>query len=74
MNTQILNNGDMVITIPKEDWERQMAHLDSLEPQTQKEFDEITVLMQLVKRGTKCPPVAIVNKIVNHLKLVKGQP
>jgi len=49
MRTMILDNGDMVITIPKEDKVRQMAHLDSLEPQTQTEFDEITVLMNLVE-------------------------
>ena len=67
MNTQILNNGDMVITIPKEDLERQLAHLDSLEPQTQKEFDEITTLMNLVKGQ----PTGVENKPV-HLKLVKG--
>lgn len=67
MNTQILGNGDMVITIPKEDWERQMAHPDSLEPQTQQEFDEITTLMNLVKgqpTGKEIKPV--------QLKLVKG--
>ena len=64
MNTQILGNGDTVITIPKEDWERQMAHLDSLEPQTQTEFDEITTLMNLVK-GQPTQPV-------RQLKLVKG--
>lgn len=54
----------MIITIPKEDKERQLAHLYSLEPQTQKEFDEITVLLNLVDpTGYKSKPV---------LKLVKG--
>ena len=66
MNTSILNNGDMVITIPKEDWERQLAHLDSLEPQTQQEFDEITTLINLVK-GVEVAPVQ-----KHKLQLVKG--
>ena len=63
----ILENGDMVITIPKDDKLRQMAHLDSLEPQTRQEYNEITVLMDIVNEKGK-----IVNPIVNHLKLVKG--
>jgi hypothetical protein len=67
MRTLILLNGDMIITIPKEDWERQMVHLDSLEPQTQKEFEEITTLMNLVKGQ----PTGVENKPV-QLKLVKG--
>lgn len=72
MKTEILNNGDMIITIPKEDKARQFAHLDSLEPQTQKEFDEITVLMNLVKGTDKVsiPSTGYKNKPV--LKLVKG--
>lgn len=70
MNTSILNNGDMIITIPKEDWERQLAHLESLEPQTQEEFDEITVLLNLVKGK----PTGKENKPVqkSKLQLVKG--
>ena len=48
MRTLILLNGDMVITIPKEEKDQQLRHLDSLEPQTQQEFDEITVLLNLI--------------------------
>lgn len=59
----------MIITIPKEDWERQMAHLDSLEPQTQQEFDEITVLLDIVNQSKNDCQV-IVNQ--PKLTLVKG--
>lgn len=60
----------MVITIPKEDWERQLAHLESLEPQTQKEFDEITVLLNLVKGQPTSKDFLQVQK--PKLQLVKG--
>jgi len=49
MRTMILENGDMVITIPKEEKERQLQHLHSLEPAHKVEYDEITVLLNLVE-------------------------
>lgn len=59
MKTSILLNGDMVVTIPKEEKEQQLQHLDSLIPADQAQYDEITVLFNLVE-----------NKPT--LKLVKG--
>lgn len=67
MNTSIVSSdgyipvkkGDMVIIIPEDDKPRRLAHLNSLNPKDQKEFDEITVLLNLVE-----------NKPT--LKLVKG--
>lgn len=50
MRTMILKNGDMVITIPKGEKELQLQHLHSLEPTDRVQFDEITVLMNLVNR------------------------
>lgn len=44
----ILLNGDMVITIPKEEKEQQLQHLDSLIPADQAQYAEITVLFDLV--------------------------
>lgn len=55
----ILLNGDMVITIPKEEKEQQLQHLNSLIPADQAQYDEITVLLNLVE-----------NKPT--LKLIKG--
>ena len=49
MRTVILENGDMVITIPKKEKERQLQHLQSLEPVDRAQFDEITVLLNLVE-------------------------
>lgn len=63
MKTMILLNGDMVITIPKEEKEQQLQHLDSLIPADQAQYDEITELMNIVE-GIKPKPT--------HLKLVKG--
>lgn len=48
MKTMILLNGDMVIQIPKEEKEQQLQHLDSLIPADQAQYDEITVLFNLV--------------------------
>lgn len=48
MRTSILDNGDMVITIPKEEKEQQLQHLDSLIPADKAQYDEITVLFDLV--------------------------
>ena len=48
MRTAILNNGDMIITIPKEEKELQLHHLDSLIPADQAQYDEITELMNIV--------------------------
>lgn len=59
MKTMILLDGSMVITIPKEEKQQQMAHLDSLEPKTEQEFEEITTLMNMVQGKP-------------NLKLVKG--
>jgi len=63
VRTLILLNGDMVITIPKEEKEQQLQHLDSLVPADQAQYDEITVLFDLVNE-------TVTNR--NHLKLVKG--
>lgn len=52
MRTMILLNGDMVVTIPKEEKDQQLQHLDSLIPADQAQYDEITVLFDLVK-GSK---------------------
>ena len=48
MKTMILLNGDMVITIPKEEKEQQLQHLNSLIPADQTQYDEITELLNLV--------------------------
>ncbi len=61
MRTLILLNGDMVITIPKEEKEQQLQHLESLIPADKAQYDEITVLFDLVNGNPPC-----------HLKLVKG--
>ena len=61
MRTLILLNGDMVVTIPKEEKEQQLQHLESLIPADQAQYDEITVLFDLVNGTKPC-----------HLKLVKG--
>lgn len=53
----------MLITIPKDEKAQQLRHLNSLEPKDKTEFDEITVLLNLVVED--CKPIA------NHLKLVK---
>ena len=67
MRTMILENGDMVITIPKEEKGRQLQHLHSLEPADKAQFDEITVLLDIVNQSKNdCQPIR------NHLKLVKG--
>lgn len=50
MKTSILLNGDMVVTYTKEERELQLHHLNSLIPANQVEYDEITVLMNLVER------------------------
>lgn len=63
MRTLILLNGDMVITIPKEEKEQQLRHLDSLEPADDAQYEEITELYDLVNQTVKKR---------NHLKLVKG--
>lgn len=49
MKTVILQNGDMVVTIPKEEKEQQLRHLNSLIPANNVEYDEITVLLNLVE-------------------------
>lgn len=59
MRTMILENGDMVITIPKEEKEQQLQHLNSLEPADKVQFDEITVLLNRVHQKPT-------------LKLIKG--
>lgn len=50
MRTMILLDGTMVITIPKEEKEQQLQHLNSLIPANNVEYDEITVLINLVER------------------------
>jgi hypothetical protein len=66
MKTVILPNGDMVITIPKEEKEIQLQHLNSLEPTDRVQFDEITVLMDIVNQSKKdCKPIV-------NLRLIKG--
>lgn len=60
MNTAILNNGDMVITISKEERTLQLQHLNSLEPQTQQEYDEITILFDLVKGVPTKPKLTLI--------------
>ncbi len=49
MKTMILINGDMVITIPKEEKEQQLAHLEGLIPKDDAQFDEITTLINMVE-------------------------
>lgn len=58
----ILFNGDMVVTIPKEEKEQQLQHLNSLIPADEVQYDEITELLNLVG-GKKSKP---------KLTLVKG--
>lgn len=66
MKTVILPNGDMVITIPKEEKEQQLQHLNSLEPTDRVQFDEITVLMDIVNQSKKdCKPIV-------NLRLIQG--
>ena len=48
MRTMVLLNGDMVITIPKEEKEQQLQHLYSLIPCNTEQYDEITELLNLV--------------------------
>lgn len=67
MRTIIFFNGDMVITIPKEEKEQQLQHLDSLIPADQAQYDEITVLFDLVNES-----VTNRNQLKPTLKLVKG--
>lgn len=50
MKTMILHNGDMVIMIPKEERAIQRAHLESLIPANDVEYDEITVLLNIVEQ------------------------
>lgn len=38
----------MVVTIPKEEKEQQLQHLNSLIPSDQEQYDEITTLINLV--------------------------
>jgi len=71
MRTSILLNGDMVITIPKEEKEQQLRHLDSLEPADQAQYDEITELINIVN-GTKGMDKLSTPPKPTHLKLVKG--
>lgn len=54
MKTMILLNGDMVITIPKEEKEQQLQHLNSLIPADQTQYDEITELLTIVNPEEKC--------------------
>lgn len=61
MRTSILLNGDMVITIPKEEKEQQLQHLDSLIPADQVQYAEITELINLVE-GIKPRPKLILVK------------
>lgn len=75
MRTSILLNGDMVITIPKEEKEQQLQHLDSLIPADQAQYEEITKLMDIVNQSEincqhHCQPKVLANR--GHLKLVKG--
>lgn len=75
MKTSILLNGDMVVTIPKEEKEQQLQHLDSLIPADQAQYAEITVLFDLVNESKSdcqhhCQPKVLANR--GHLKLVKG--
>lgn len=82
MQTSILLNGDMVITIPKEEKEQQLRHLDSLLPADKAQFDEITELMNIVNgsdSGLSTSKKGIVNRTkgvdilsIPYLKLVKG--
>lgn len=44
----ILFNGDMVITIPKEEKEQQLQHLESLIPADDAQYEEISELFNLV--------------------------
>ena len=68
MKTMILHNGDMVITIPKEERAIQRAHLESLIPADEVEFEEITVLLEIVNQSkTDCQPI---NK--PKFKLIQG--
>lgn len=77
----ILLNGDMVITIPKEEKEQQLRHLDSLEPADKAQYDEITELFNIVNQSENnckpnCKPKGM-DKLSTppkptHLKLVKG--
>lgn len=71
MRTSILLNGDMVITITKEEKEQQLRHLDSLEPADKAQYDEITELFNLVN-GTKGMDKLSTPPKPTHLKLVKG--
>ena len=45
----ILQNGDMVITIPKEEKEQQLKHLNDLIPKDGDQFEEISVLINMVE-------------------------
>ncbi len=74
MNTSIIardgyipvKKGDMVIIIPEDEKEQRIAHLDSLIPADQAQYDEITELLTIVNHEEKC-------KLTKPtLKLVKG--
>lgn len=58
MKTMILKNGDMVITIPKEEKEKQIAHLELLEPIDDEQYNEITIMLNLIR---KIPNLRLVN-------------
>ena len=58
MQTKILQNGDMVVIIPEDEKEWQIQHLESLEPLTDEQFDEITIMLNIIK---KIPNLRLVN-------------
>lgn len=60
MKTMILQNGDMVIQIPKEEKEQQLQHLDSLIPIDQSQYDEITVLLDMVEERKPRPKLTLI--------------
>lgn len=45
----ILQNGDMVITIPKEEKGQQLKHLNDLIPADDIQYNEISVLINMVE-------------------------
>ena len=58
MQTKILNSGEMVVIFAKEEVDLQIAHLESLIPADDEQYEEITILLNIVK---KKPNLKLVN-------------
>ena len=58
MQTKLMQDGTMIIIIPKEEKQHQIQHLESLEPLTDEQYDEITIILNILN---KKPNLRLVN-------------